>query len=69
VNNPFLEITFIRYAHIRKIGNPNNKVLGSNKAKGPKQYSQNQLMSPMPREENLSFIKNYIAYEVFLNGI
>jgi hypothetical protein len=38
-------------------------------AKGPKQYSQNQLMSPMPREENLSFIKNYIAYEVFLNGI
>ena len=69
VNNPFLEITFIRYAHIRKIGNPNNKVLGSNKAKGPKQYSQNQLMSPMPREENLSFIENYIAYEVFLNGI
>jgi len=31
------------------MGKPSNlKVLGSNKAKGPKQDSQNRLRSPMP---------------------
>jgi hypothetical protein len=44
-------ITFIRYAQNRQIGKPNDlKVFGRNKTKGPKQYSHNQLRSPMTEE-------------------
>ena len=39
----------LHQAQNRKIGKPNNlKVFGSNKTKGPKQDSQNQLKSHMP---------------------
>jgi len=48
----------------RKIGKPNNSKFWSNKTKGPKQDSQNQLRSPIPERENPSFINNYIIKEL-----
>ena len=40
--------TLIRYAKNRNIGKPKILSFRSNKTKGPKQDSQNRLMSPMP---------------------
>ena len=44
----FYGITIIRYAQNREIGKPNNLNFWSNKTKGPKQDSQNWVMSSMP---------------------